>query len=231
MARAREMLASVGMAGRGEDYPRALSGGELQRVAIARALVHRPSLLLADEPTGNLDPETATRILELFAKAVRDAGAATLLVTHSDVAASVADRTLTLTRGGLGQWPRALTRWLGSTAARWMILGEWRAHPGRVIVAMIAIAVGVALGFAVHLINASALNEFARAVASVNGDADLQVRAASPLGFDEALYPKLARLDGIASASPVVELRAVADAGGRRAAHAARARHVPRGER
>ncbi len=101
LARARDMLASVGMEGRGEDYPRALSGGELQRVAIARALVHRPSLLLADEPTGNLDPETATRILELFARAVRDAGAATLLVTHSDVAASVADRALTLTRQGL----------------------------------------------------------------------------------------------------------------------------------
>ena len=100
-ARASEMLASVGLEGRGEDYPRALSGGELQRVAIARALVHRPSLLLADEPTGNLDPETATRILDLFAKAVRGAGAATLLVTHSDVAASVADRALTLTRQGL----------------------------------------------------------------------------------------------------------------------------------
>src|SRR5262245_23444651 len=101
MARANEMLASVGMPGRGDDYPRALSGGELQRVAIARALVHRPPLLLADEPTGNLDPETAMRILELFAKEVRDAGAATLLVTHSDLAASVADRTLTLTREGL----------------------------------------------------------------------------------------------------------------------------------
>jgi putative ABC transport system ATP-binding protein len=101
MKRAAEMLASVGLEGRGEDYPRALSGGELQRVAIARALVHRPSLLLADEPTGNLDPETATRILDLFAKEVRNAGAATLLVTHSDVAASVADRALTLTRKGL----------------------------------------------------------------------------------------------------------------------------------
>ena len=101
LTRAKAMLTSVGMEGRGEDYPRALSGGELQRVAIARALVHRPSLLLADEPTGNLDPETATRILDLFANAVRDAGAATLLVTHSDVAASVADRALTLTRGGL----------------------------------------------------------------------------------------------------------------------------------
>ena len=101
VARATDMLASVGMAGRGADYPRALSGGELQRVAIARALVHRPKLLLADEPTGNLDPETAMRILELFGKEVRGAGAATLLVTHSDVAASVADRTLTLTREGL----------------------------------------------------------------------------------------------------------------------------------
>ena len=99
--RAQVMLASVGLEGRGEDYPRALSGGELQRVAIARALVHRPPLLLADEPTGNLDPETAMRILELFAKEVRSAGAATLLVTHSDLAASVADRALTLTRQGL----------------------------------------------------------------------------------------------------------------------------------
>jgi putative ABC transport system ATP-binding protein len=101
MKRAQEMLASVGLEGRGEDYPRALSGGELQRVAIARALVHRPPLLLADEPTGNLDPDTAMRILELFAKEVRSAGAATLLVTHSDLAASVADRALTLTRQGL----------------------------------------------------------------------------------------------------------------------------------
>jgi putative ABC transport system ATP-binding protein len=99
--RASVMLAAVGMEGRGEDYPRALSGGELQRVAIARALVHRPRLILADEPTGNLDPDTAMRILDLFAKEVRESGAATLLVTHSDVAASVADRTLKLTRGGL----------------------------------------------------------------------------------------------------------------------------------
>jgi putative ABC transport system ATP-binding protein len=99
--RATQMLASVGLGGRGEDFPRALSGGELQRVAIARALVHRPSLILADEPTGNLDPETAARILDLFAKEVRESGAAVLLVTHSHVAAAVADRTLTLTSTGL----------------------------------------------------------------------------------------------------------------------------------
>jgi putative ABC transport system permease protein len=91
-------------------------------------------------------------------------------------------------------------------ATRWMIAGEWKAHPTRVIVAALAIAVGVALGFAVHLINASALDEFSRAVKTVNGDADLQVHAVTPLGFDEALYPRLARAPGIAAASPVVEL-------------------------
>jgi putative ABC transport system ATP-binding protein len=99
--RASGMLAAVGMAGRDHDYPRQLSGGELQRVAIARAIVHRPALILADEPTGNLDPETAARILDLFVAQIRDSGAAVLLVTHSHVAASVADRTLTLTRDGL----------------------------------------------------------------------------------------------------------------------------------
>jgi putative ABC transport system ATP-binding protein len=77
-----------------------LSGGELQRVAIARALVHRPSLILADEPTGNLDPDTAKHILDLFSMRVRDLGAATILVTHSTLAAAVADRTLTLTPHG-----------------------------------------------------------------------------------------------------------------------------------
>ena len=100
-ARAKEMLASVGLAGRAEDFPRALSGGELQRVAIARALVHRPAIILADEPTGNLDPETAARILDLFTSQVRESGAAVILVTHSNVAAAVADRTLTLTSHGL----------------------------------------------------------------------------------------------------------------------------------
>src|ERR1700687_5258475 len=100
-ARAAEMLAAIGLRGRGEDFPRQLSGGELQRVAIARALLHRPEVILGDEPTGNLDPDTAARILDLFATQVRDAGAAVLLVTHSKVAAAVADRTLVLTPQGL----------------------------------------------------------------------------------------------------------------------------------
>ncbi|MGF7150041.1 putative ABC transport system ATP-binding protein [Sphingomonas zeicaulis] len=100
-ARAAEMLAAVGLGDRGESYARDLSGGELQRVAIARALVHRPALILADEPTGNLDPETARRILDLFARAVREGGAAGVIVTHSEATAAIADRVLTLTPVGL----------------------------------------------------------------------------------------------------------------------------------
>ncbi len=96
-----------------------------------------------------------------------------------------------------------------SLAARWMILGEWRAHPMRVVTAGVAIAIGVALGLAVHLINASALSEFSRAVSTVNGDAELQVRSVAPAGFDERLYPRLARLPGVGVASPVVELKAM----------------------
>ncbi len=98
---AEAMLSAVGLAGRGEGYARDLSGGELQRVAIARALVHRPALILADEPTGNLDPETAVRVLTLFADAARERGAAAVLVTHSDATAAIADRVLTLTAEGL----------------------------------------------------------------------------------------------------------------------------------
>ncbi|MGF6600022.1 putative ABC transport system ATP-binding protein [Paraburkholderia sp. GAS448] len=94
-------LASVGLEGRADTMPRELSGGELQRVAIARALVHRPRLVLADEPTGNLDHDTAMRILHLLRELTRQHGAAALLVTHSAVAAATADRVLRLTSQGL----------------------------------------------------------------------------------------------------------------------------------
>lgn len=95
-ARAQAMLKALGLDGRGDGYARDLSGGELQRVAIARALVHRPALILADEPTGNLDPETAARVLSLFADAIRKQGAAGVMVTHSAASAAIADRVLTL---------------------------------------------------------------------------------------------------------------------------------------
>ncbi|MFM8819487.1 MAG: ABC transporter ATP-binding protein [Phenylobacterium sp.] len=102
LSRAAELLAAVGLAGREADLPSRLSGGELQRTAIARALVHNPGLILADEPTGNLDPETAVRSLGLLLEAARTRGAAVLLVTHSARAAEAADRTLFLGRRGLG---------------------------------------------------------------------------------------------------------------------------------
>jgi putative ABC transport system ATP-binding protein len=100
-ARVDEMLAAVGLAGLGARQPAQLSGGQLQRVAIARACVHRPGLILADEPTGNLDPTTAERVLDLLRAQVRDAGAACLLVTHSAAAAQRADRVLRLTPAGV----------------------------------------------------------------------------------------------------------------------------------
>jgi putative ABC transport system ATP-binding protein len=101
--RALEVLQAVGLAGREHDFPRQLSGGEMQRVAIARALVHRPRLLLADEPTGNLDPDTAADILRLLKGEIRSSGAAAIIVTHSPLAAASADRVLVLTRDGLRQ--------------------------------------------------------------------------------------------------------------------------------
>ena len=99
--RADAMLDAVGLHGRGGDFPRQLSGGEMQRVAIARALVHRPALLLADEPTGNLDPETAGSILKLLRDETRAHGAGAIMVTHSHAAAAMADKVMLLTHSGL----------------------------------------------------------------------------------------------------------------------------------
>jgi putative ABC transport system ATP-binding protein len=101
LERAGALLDAVGLGDRRRSYPKELSGGELQRVAIARALVHAPALILADEPTGNLDPDTAAQVMDLLGRAVKDERAAMLLVTHSPAAAAVADRQLLLTRAGL----------------------------------------------------------------------------------------------------------------------------------
>ena len=99
--RVQEMLDAVGLGNLGQRLPRQLSGGQLQRVAIARALVHRPLLVLADEPTGNLDARHATEVLDLLLAETRSQGSACLLVTHSEKAAARADRCLRLTDEGL----------------------------------------------------------------------------------------------------------------------------------
>jgi len=99
--RVHELLTAVGLAHRAGSLPRELSGGEMQRVAVARALAHRPALVLADEPTGNLDPDNAAVILEILRAQIKRDNAAGVLVTHSANAAATTDRIYELTRTGL----------------------------------------------------------------------------------------------------------------------------------
>jgi putative ABC transport system ATP-binding protein len=98
---ARQFLDQVGLLDRAASYPDRLSGGEQQRVAICRALIHRPLLLLADEPTGNLDAETGGQVLELLTRLARENHMTTLMVTHSAEIARLADRVLTIRDGQL----------------------------------------------------------------------------------------------------------------------------------
>ena len=100
-ASVQHMLDAVGLSGLGERLPQQLSGGQLQRVAMARALVHRPALVLADEPTGNLDPATAARVMDALLAQTRAQGSSLVLVTHSEAAAARADRVLKLHADGL----------------------------------------------------------------------------------------------------------------------------------
>jgi putative ABC transport system ATP-binding protein len=100
-ARVEAMLEAVGLGGLGARLPQQLSGGQLQRVAIARALVHRPPLLLADEPTGNLDPGTAGQVMDVLLSQTGEQGAALVLVTHSPAAAQRAGRVLRLHAHGI----------------------------------------------------------------------------------------------------------------------------------
>lgn len=100
-SRVAELLEAVGLGDRAASLPRELSGGESQRVAVARALAHRPALVLADEPTGNLDPDNAAIILEVLRTQIKRDNAAGILVTHSTAAAASTDRVYELTRSGL----------------------------------------------------------------------------------------------------------------------------------
>jgi putative ABC transport system ATP-binding protein len=105
VARTRALLERVGLAGRGDSFPERLSGGEQQRVAIARALIHDPALILADEPTGNLDADTAADVLDLLDTLARAAGRTVLMATHSREVIGVADRIFTMQRGALVERP------------------------------------------------------------------------------------------------------------------------------
>ena len=102
-SRGEEMLRFVGLESREDHYPSELSGGEQQRGAIARALISRPRVIMADEPTGNLDSETGRRVIELLGKMQRDFGQTTIVVTHDNEVAGAADRVLRLEGGTLQQ--------------------------------------------------------------------------------------------------------------------------------
>jgi len=102
-SKANNLISAVGLGGREGSLPRELSGGELQRVAIARALVGEPKLVLADEPTGNLDPDNASQVLALIRKLVKETGSAAILATHSAQAAAGCDRVYRLTGEGLSR--------------------------------------------------------------------------------------------------------------------------------
>jgi putative ABC transport system ATP-binding protein len=104
-ARVDELLGAIGLTDRRSSFPAELSGGEMQRVAVARALAHRPSLVLADEPTGNLDAQSAAEVLALLRSQLKSDGAAGILVTHSTLAAATADRTYRLTANGVERAP------------------------------------------------------------------------------------------------------------------------------
>jgi len=103
---ARRLLERIGLLDRRQQYPDRLSGGEQQRVAVARALAHRPLLLLADEPTGNLDAETGRQVLDLFEELARESGHAVLVATHDREMVSRADRVLQLLQGRLIERPK-----------------------------------------------------------------------------------------------------------------------------
>lgn len=100
--RARELLAQVGLAARGGHYPSQLSGGEQQRVALARALMNKPKLLLADEPTGNLDPQTADGVIDVLFNVIEQEGMSALIVTHNMALANLCGRVWRMEEGRLG---------------------------------------------------------------------------------------------------------------------------------
>lgn len=101
--RAKDLLEKVGLGGRAKYLPNKLSGGERQRVAIARAVLNRPKVLLADEPTGNLDEDTARSVMDMLLSLCRENDAALLLITHNPDFAKMTDREVVLTKGGILQ--------------------------------------------------------------------------------------------------------------------------------
>ena len=195
------MLQAVGLEALSERAARELSGGEVQRTAIARALVHQPRLVLADEPTGNLDPRNAAQTLKLLRDQIKRNAGAGILITHSRAAAETADRILLLDAQGRPGIRSSAHDFGGCCSSRSCANSRVVAmHHG-----LGRIALGVALGTAVYLVNSAALNEFGLATKRLVGESDVIVRGPRE-GFSEQLFAQLARNPQVSIASPVLEL-------------------------
>ncbi len=206
--RAAALLERVGLGSRLADFPDRLSGGEQQRVAIARALANDPALILADEPTGNLDEESGDTVLSLLLTLVRESGKTLLMATHSLEIVPLADHVYRVTEGQLVQdeQPGPLGR--GSVARMspsLLRIGQryLLRRPLQSILVVLGIALGVAVIVAIDLANGSASRAFALSTEAVSGRATHQI-VGGPSGVPQALYTRLRREAGLREVAPVV---------------------------
>ena len=179
------MAERVGLGGRLGHYPQQLSGGEMQRAAIARAIVHAPRLLVADEPTGNLDSENGAHVLALLQSLNRDTGVALLLATHAPDVAAVAHRTVHMRDGRIVR----IDRGEGMGAPRCGCLGpsscaSCGASPSAAAATLAGIALGVAVVVAIRLANGASLRGFETALDTMSGRASLEI-VGTGVGVDE----------------------------------------------
>lgn len=185
---ARDLLEKVGMADRERTFPDKLSGGEQQRVAISRALAHNPMLVLADEPTGNLDSDTGDKVLDVLLDLTRQAGKTLIMATHSPSMTQHADRVVNLQGGRL----------IRRTAWR-----RLRQRPFQYILLVLGIALGVAMIVAIDVSSNSAQRAFDLSAAAITGKSTHRL-VSGPAGVDQQLYVDLRR-HGYDFSAPVIE--------------------------
>ncbi len=177
--KAQGLLDAVGLLDRWDTFPEKLSGGEQQRVSLARALVHNPLLILADEPTGNLDEETGAQMMSLLATLTHEQNGTLLVVTHSPEAASYADRILHLSHGHLV-----------ADSVNMLSLRTLLRHPLQFSIMILGIALGVAVMVSIDLANVSAARAFDISASTVTGRAT-HIIIGSGQGLDESVYVRL----------------------------------------
>ena len=202
---ARRLLDRVGLGPRLRHFPQQLSGGELQRGAVARALVHHPALVVADEPTGNLDSDNGARILDLLVEFNREDGVTMLLATHAEEIAvgRAPDRADARRPHRVGRGKAGACACLAGSSCD----GSFH-EPLRSITTALGIALGVGVIVAIQLTNASSLAGFQTALDTVSGRASLEI-VGTGLGVDERRLPELGWLREYGDVAPIIEGDAV----------------------